>query len=167
MLCQKCQERPANVHFTQVVNNHRTELYLCEQCAGEMGQLKMGAPININDVFSGFLGLGNALQRPTAQIREHRCEKCGMSFEDFQKTGKLGCGSCYEAFGEKLRPIIKRFHGNNEHTGKAPESISQTIRTSRELGKLKDSLNRAIQNEEYEKAAELRDQIKALEAESK
>jgi protein arginine kinase activator len=91
------------------------------------------------------------------------CEKCGMSFEEFQKVGKLGCSHCYDVFSERLKPILKRLHGAVEHSGKITGKASESIKLSREIQKLKDLLNEAIKNEQYEKAAELRDKIRSLE----
>lgn len=164
MLCQHCQERPANVHFTQVINNRKAELYLCEKCANEKGQFGFGPSLNISDFLSGFIGYGNGSQYVEAEHREERCNICGMSYEDFRKTGKLGCSNCYRIYGEKLNPVLKRLHGNTGHTGKAPAKISKSMNISKEIETLKDSLAKAVQNEEYEKAAEIRDRIKVLES---
>lgn len=164
MLCQNCQKRVANVHFTQVINNKKTEMYLCEKCAREKGQFSLGSPISISDFFSGLIGVENSLPYNSSASREVACDKCGMTFEEFQKTGKLGCANCYEVLGERLRPIIRRLHGADEHTGKVPSRLSKGMKTSREIEMLKDQLNKAIQNEEYEEAAQIRDEIKGLEA---
>ena len=164
MLCQNCQKRVANVHFTQITNNKKTEMYLCEHCAREKGQLGIGPPINISDFLSGFINFGNGEAQMQQEPDEECCEVCGMSFEDFRKTGKLGCSNCYRIYGEKLKPILKRLHGSTEHTGKAPVRLSSKISHTRELDSLKASLAKAVQDEEYEKAAELRDKIKELES---
>jgi protein arginine kinase activator len=86
-----------------------------------------------------------------------------MSYEDFQRTGKLGCDQCFDTFRDQLEPVLKRVHGNVEHNGKIPSSVSASIKASREIIKLKEQLNKAIQGEDYEKAAVIRDRIKALE----
>ena len=120
MLCQICQKNAANVHFTQIVNNKKIELYLCEQCAKEKGQLNIGSPFGMADFFAGLMGFGeNAAAHGQTQL-EQRCKTCGMSYEDFQKTGKLGCGDCYKLFGDRMKPVLKRLHGNLGHTGKVP-----------------------------------------------
>lgn len=163
MLCQNCQKRVANVHFTQITNNKKTEMYLCEQCAREKGQSGIGPPINISDFLSGFMNLGNSETHTIQEPVEECCEICGMSFEDFRKTGKMGCSNCYHIYGDRLKPIMKRLHGNTEHTGKVPAKLSGEINQTKELDSLKASLARAVQNEEYEKAAEFRDKIRELE----
>lgn len=162
MLCQNCQKRIANVHFTQIINNNKVEIYVCEQCARDKGQFSFVSPLNISDFFSGIMGIDNTNQY-IPQVTSVVCKKCGMSYEEFQKTGKMGCESCYEAFGERMKPLIKRLHGSSEHIGKLPGRVSKSIKVSKEIDKLKEQLNNAIKNEEYEKAAEIRDKIKSFE----
>lgn len=162
MLCQNCQKRVANVHFTQMINNNKVEMYICEYCARENGQSSFGLPLNINDFFSGIINIDNSkslIPNSTRRI----CEKCGMSYEEFQKTGKVGCGNCYDSYGERLNPLIRRLHGSLEHTGKVPVRISKTIKVTKEIDILREELNNAVKKEEYEKAAQIRDQIKGLE----
>ena len=167
MLCQLCQKRIASVHFTQIINNNKVEMYLCEKCANEKGNANFISPLSLGDFLSGFFSTdigGSYVAAPDVQIR---CEVCGMSFSDFQSTGKIGCSNCYKIFGDKLKPIIKRLHGNVEHIGKAPSGFSSSMmKTTKEIEKLKEELNKAIQAEEYEKAALLRDKIKELESRS-
>ena len=163
MLCQNCQERPANVHFTQIINNTKAEMYLCEQCANEKGQFGFDPILNINEFLSGFIGFGSGNQHVGPEPRKIYCDICGMSYEDFMKTGKLGCSNCYRIYGEKLNPILKRLHGNMSHTGKVPAKVSEFLNVSKEIDKLKELLAKAVQSEEYEKAAEYRDKIKQME----
>jgi len=163
MLCQNCQKRPATVHFTQVINNTKVEMYLCEQCANQKGQLIMVNPFSINDFFQGLMSSDIGTPYIAALPQQPVCSKCGMSYEEFQKVGRLGCSNCYEIYGQQLRPLLKRLHGNTDHTGKFPARASKNIKRSKEIERLKEMLNRAIQNEEYEKAAEIRDRIKAIE----
>lgn len=163
MLCQNCQKRVANVHFTQITNAKKTEMYLCDQCAREKGQSGIGPPMNISDFLSGFMNYGNSEAHTIQEPAEECCEICGMSFEDFKKTGKMGCSNCYHIYGDRLKPIMKRLHGNTEHTGKVPSRLSGEVSQTKELDSLKASLAKAVQSEEYEKAAELRDKIRELE----
>lgn len=198
MLCQGCQNRVANVHYTQIVNNKKVELYLCEKCANEKSQNNLGSNFNLDDFFSSFMSSKKAAPYIPSIHQEEACDVCGMTFNDFRNTGKLGCGNCYKLFGDRLKPILRRLHGNADHVGKSPskldsesnsENSSENARntanelrnnpdkagdnTSKvsdvhrnanyEINKLKELLKKAIQNEEYEKAAELRDSIKNLE----
>lgn len=162
MLCQNCQKRLANVHLTQVINNSRVEVFLCEQCARERSRPDSGMPLNINNFFSGLVGY-NSIPQKAPVSQKPVCEKCGLSFEEFQKIGKLGCENCYTVYGDRLEPVIKRLHGNVEHRGKVSEKVSQSIKVTREIKKLKTELSKAVQAEEYEKAAEIRDKIRSLE----
>jgi protein arginine kinase activator len=187
MLCQQCQKRIANVHYTQIINGKKVELYLCEQCMNEKGQLGIGLQLNFGDFLWGLHSLGGnisfqQLDRP----EEVRCPVCNMSFSEFSKTGRLGCSNCYKVFRNELNPILRRIHGTIEHKGKVPgkgvrgtpEKIENAISTQasvkneeavkpeascNELERLKNELSEAIKREEYEKAAVLRDKIKELE----
>jgi protein arginine kinase activator len=167
MLCQNCQKRMANVHFTQVINNNKVEMHLCEQCAKEKGQFKFGPTVNFNDFLTGFIGYDGYPSYASPVLKPLVCDKCGLSFEEFQKIGKLGCSHCYETYKEKLGPLIKRIHGGLEHHGKVPAKVSIALKSSREAEDFKEQLNKAIENEEYEKAAEIRDRIKGLESDKK
>jgi len=144
-------------------------MHLCEQCANEKKQqFGFGVPISINALIAGLLGfdsndsnqIGSYIQ-PFQKVL--KCEKCGMTIEEFQKTGKLGCSNCYTTFDEKLSPLIRRLQGSVEHNGKVPGRLSNNMSVTKEITKLKELLNRAVEREEYEKAAEIRDQIKSLE----
>ncbi|HOM01504.1 MAG TPA: UvrB/UvrC motif-containing protein [Acetivibrio sp.] len=163
MLCQKCQKRVANVQMTQIVNNNKSVVYLCEQCAREEGKFNVMSPFSISDFFSGIMGFPYMASAPQ-QNQDVVCETCGMSYEEFKKIGKLGCSNCYKVYGDKLVPLLRRLHGNIQYNGKFPSRAFGSIRISREIEKLKEQLNIAIKNEEYEKAAVLRDQIKSLES---
>lgn len=173
MQCQLCQKRLATVHFTNIVNNQKVEMHLCEQCANEKGQLGFGFPTlhaGINSLITGLLGFdinSNNIsiqnQYLTNTPRKFKCEECGMTIDEFLKLGKLGCANCYTSFEEKLNPLIRRLQGSVEHNGKVPDRVARTASTNRKIEKLKELLNKAIEREEYEKAAELRDEIKSLE----
>ena len=162
MLCQNCNKRPATVHFTQVINDNKIEMYLCEQCAREKGQFSFETPMGINDFFSSLMGLGSfgnyKRQVPSGDV----CNKCGMSYEEFLKSGKFGCSNCYEIYGNRLESILKRLHGNFTHQGKIPRKNFKEISNIKEIDRLKELLEKAIKEEEYEKAAEIRDRIKSL-----
>ncbi|NLD47625.1 MAG: hypothetical protein GX660_10565 [Clostridiaceae bacterium] len=163
MLCQKCGKRVANIQFTQIINNNKHTIYLCEGCAKEEGKFNFGSPLNINDFFSGLMGIS---QKSTVspQQTELICSECKMSYQDFQKTGKLGCSNCYTVYGEKLTPLLARLQGNLQYHGKIPGKLYSAVKLSREIQKLKDMLDKAIKKEEYEEAAKLRDQIRSLES---
>jgi protein arginine kinase activator len=179
MLCQQCQKREANVHFTQIINGKKVEMYLCEQCAAEKGKFTFSPQLNLVNFLWGFPGFGANAGFSQAGPKEIRCEVCNMSFDDFRKIGKLGCANCYRIFRNNLNPILRRLHGNTEHTGKVPSKVSESMQNKtrikiinpkqegtdplKEIERLKSELADAINSERYEKAAELRDRIRDLE----
>ncbi|MDQ2084890.1 UvrB/UvrC motif-containing protein [Herbivorax sp. ANBcel31] len=163
MLCQKCQKRVANIQFTQIINNNKHVVYLCDQCAREEGKFNIGSPLSINDFFSGIMGVPY-MQSVKQHNSEIKCDSCKMSYNEFEKTGKIGCSDCYKAYGEKLMPLLKRLHGSVQYNGKIPGRVYSKVKVSREIRKLKEHLDACIKNEEYEKAADIRDQIKEMES---
>jgi protein arginine kinase activator len=117
------------------------------------------SPFGFNDLLNGLFG-SSIKQEPAVSLK---CSKCGMDYNDFLKASRVGCAQCYQAFKPKLDPIIKRLHGNAEHHGKVPVRVSSNLDVSKEIEKLKNMLNEAVANEEYEDAAKLRDKIRNLE----
>lgn len=160
MLCQNCQVRPANVHLTQVVNGEKTELFLCEKCAERQSQIGF----SLNSFLTGLLG-GSPEQFSRMQEPDQpACNKCGLTFERFRQEGKIGCAGCYDAFYDRLSPIIKHMHGNLRHVGKIPGYAASKIKNAKEIENLRLQLEQAVKNEKYEEAARLRDRIKELES---
>lgn len=162
MLCQQCQKRPATVHFTKIVNNHKTELYLCEECANQKGDFKVFVPFSINDLLTSFLDMGKAAV-PVENQGLIRCKSCGMDFMQFRKLGRLGCQDCYRYFADELTSVIKRVQGSLKHNGKVPRRAGVGLRLERQIQQLKAQLQKAIEAEAFEEAAKLRDQIRELE----
>jgi protein arginine kinase activator len=149
------------VHLTEIVNEKVTKLHLCEDCAREKGS-EMEEHFGLNDLLAGLADLGANIE-PEA-MDTVKCPSCGFTFMDFKKTGRLGCGNCYEAFKGQLAPLLKRIHGSDRHVGKVPLRVGKTVKDTRTLQELKLRMERAIQMEAFEEAAKLRDEIKALEA---
>ncbi|NSL52622.1 UvrB/UvrC motif-containing protein [Calidifontibacillus erzurumensis] len=170
MECQECHQNPASVHFTKIINGQKTETHLCEQCAREKGEWFPGAGgFSISNLLSGLLNLDYPLantstNKPFGTIGVNQCPRCGMTFQQFSKIGRFGCSNCYETFHSQLDPILRRVHsGNTVHHGKIPKRIGGHLHLSKEISRLKEQLQKAIQYEEFEKAAELRDKIRSLE----
>lgn len=159
MLCQNCQQKAAKVHLTQIIKNTKVDIYLCEQCANEISPTELLSPFGFNDFISGLFGAQVKQEAPV----KLKCSNCGMEYQEFTKTSRVGCAQCYKAFELKLDPIIKRLHGNAEHHGKIPVRVSSNISVPNEIEKLKDRLNDAVKKEEYEEAAKIRDRIRSLE----
>ncbi len=167
MLCQSCQKKQANTHIKSIINGELTELMLCSDCAQKMGYGNVFSHMfDIGSLMSGFMGEPST----SALAAEQRCPMCGSTFSSISKSGKVGCAKCYEVFYDRLLPSIKRIHGNTVHTGKRAAigsnsaAESQTAETAvSELDSLKEQLKNAIDKQEFEQAAELRDKIKNLE----
>ncbi len=163
MLCQRCEEREASVHLTKIVNGEKTELFLCEKCAKETGQIPLTGnnPFSFQNLLAGILnpdiGSINNIQS------EQDCTECGMSYKEFTQQGLFGCAECYETFSNRLDPLLKRIHGSNKHNGKVPKRRGATLRVKRDLEDLRRKLQLAVEKEEFEQAAELRDKIHELE----
>ncbi len=166
MLCQECRKRQATVHITRIVNGHKTEMVLCEQCAKEKGELEMFAEpqFPLQSFLASLLEQGGHAAQSTPAIAA-RCSNCGLTYRDFARTGRLGCSQCYSEFGGWLDPVLRRIHGTSKHTGKVPARTGGTAKIRKSLNDLREALSRAVQSEEFEKAAGLRDEIRRLEKE--
>jgi protein arginine kinase activator len=168
MLCDKCKKNEAVVHFKKIVNGEKQELNICESCAREVEGLNLnndfsfGPSFSFQNILSGLMDYMSPGAQPNKN-HEIQCKNCGATYNDFKKYGLLGCSECYNSFGPTINPVIKRVQGNTEHTGKIPKKLGKEIIEKRRLGKLKEDLQKAIANEEYEKAAQIRDMIKSLQ----
>lgn len=163
MICSECGKRPATVHITKIENGKKTDMHLCEQCAMTKGALSINAGFSINDLLTGILKNGAPFPIKMDFMDDPICPVCGIKYSRFRETGRFGCGSCYKTFGDRLTPLFRRIHGNISHTGKIPKRAGVKLKAVRELETLKNELAIAIRNEEYEKAAEIRDKIRALD----
>jgi protein arginine kinase activator len=88
---------------------------------------------------------------------------CGFSQADFKKTGRFGCSNCYEIFADGLEAMLKGMHKGTTHVGKVPQSLLRARQREDELKKLQRDLRKAVTDEKFETAAELRDKIKQIE----
>lgn len=161
MLCDSCKERDAVVSLTTIENNEVTQLHLCERCAAERGvETTVATPKH---------PLGDFLQAVHQQIATPgtdgtRCNFCGTTMADFRATGRFGCARCYSTFEGGIRELLRRVHGNSRHVGQGYHPpISETLERSTVLGELKERLRRAIESEQFELAADLRDRIRVME----
>ena len=160
MLCQHCQQREANVQIYQTENGHTTELHLCEVCAQQAQEVSfIFQPVIVPEFLQALFGLTSTQPQPTEKV----CPKCGISFSKITKAGKLGCSSCYEAFETELEPLLRRIHGSGQNVGKIPVRQGSEIKSRLEERKLKEKLQVLIQQENFEEAALVRDQIRQLE----
>ncbi len=158
MMCEACGQKPATVHLTQMVNNAVKKMHLCESCAAEHG-LDVNGAISITDV---LLGLGGA--RDEAEQADKACPHCRMRLEDFRKSSRLGCQHCYEAFAAELEPLLDAMHRGAQHIGKQPAGAGPgAAPAAASLLELRQELQAAVQAENYEAAARIRDRIRDLE----
>ena len=159
MLCSICKEKPATVHLTQIVGDKMQKLDLCEDCAKAKG-VNDPSGFALADLMLG-LGASQEIEQAGGGV-ELKCPRCGFSQADFKKSGRLGCPECYGTFAEALEGLLKTMHKGTRHEGKVPESLRATREQSDRLRLLQKKLARAIEQEKFEEAAQLRDQIKQL-----
>jgi len=165
MTCDHCHERPAAIHLTQIVNNAVTQVHLCEQCAVEKGvQTEASIAKSTLSDFLATMGKGPASQLP-AGADGGTCAFCQATLQDFRDTGRLGCPECYATFEQHLRGLLRRLHGSSQHVGHVYLSQDPIQRSDplRLLSDLREQLRRAVETENFELAAELRDRIRVLE----
>jgi protein arginine kinase activator len=167
--CERCN-KPATVHMTEISGGKPHDVHLCDACAQEAGYVQQ-THIPIDKLLSQYL----EKHVPAAETASSRCPDCGMSWQEFKDTGLLGCPRDYDLFINQLGGVIERAQGGgNHHTGKVvqadpaararrPKEDPVKLRQA-ELNRLKKELARAVEDESYERAAKLRDQIRALES---
>lgn len=170
MECQECHQRPASLHYTQVINGHKTEVQICEVCAKEKGYMAYPEEgYSLHNLLTGLFNFDTEQMNHGAHLhkeKELQCPKCSLTFSQFKQIGKFGCGECYHTFSVNLNPIFRRVHsGNTEHRGKIPKRKGGNLHLKKQLSTLKTQLKELVLNEEFEQAAVIRDQIKDLEIE--
>lgn len=156
MQCELCHQQEATVHLTQVVDGAIKKLHLCEACAQKSG-FDVQGPISITDILLG-MGSKKGVAEPVGT--EVSCPRCHMRRTDFKKTGRFGCAACYTTFADDLPPLLKAMHRGSRHVGKCPQREQERLVASEELTKLTEALEKAVAEERYEAAADLRDQLR-------
>lgn len=158
MRCQRCP-KAATLHVTEILGPKQLEeLHFCEECAQK--HLYEPSPAKLPE------------PQPTAEmdledienLNKMTCPNCGITFKDFRSTGRLGCPNDYEVFRTHLMPLLENIHGEQKHQGKSPRRKSPENKSAANaLGGLRRQLQGAIAREDYELAAQLRDEIRGLE----
>jgi len=154
MLCDICHQNEAVIHFTQIVNGEAAKIHFCEVCAAKQGISLNDLPDKPFDLLSKFL---SALALPET-FTDTKCPNCGKTLSEFKKDGKLGCPECWEVFRRDIVPLLKKLHGKTRqkfHSAESPRS-----RTSAKIKVLQGKLREAVEKEEFEAAAKIRDEIK-------
>jgi protein arginine kinase activator len=164
MQCQVCQKKEATIHLTEITDGVRSEMHLCEHCAQEEG-IAVKSQLSINELLSGLLATqpsDDELFGDTEQ--ELSCPNCGFTLAQFTKEAVLGCPHDYEVFEKLLLPLIEKAHnGQTVHRGKIPSKMPKDTKKQIKLTALRQQLEVAVQSEDYELAAKLRDEINRLE----
>ena len=163
MLCQQCHKRKATVHVTENIYGHVNEQYFCENCATELNKESSAFAFSVHDLLSNYFDQDLLSDVNTTIGKEKNCPQCGQTYSQYKKTGLLGCAKCYEVYRKALLPLIRRIQGSDQHVGKVPVKVERIQRFQKRAQQLQIALKEAIRKEEYEKAAEIRDQIRVLE----
>ena len=173
MICERCHQREATIHLSQTHDGQTVEQHLCEVCAKEMG-----LETNLESMFDSFSNqsvFGSSIFNTTGGIpvfgkpvqRNLVCPNCGLTFDEFRSSGLFGCTQCYEAFADRLDPVFRRVQGGTRHVGhkllENPQIQEKKLLAGR-ISELRKELAQAVKDENYEKAARLRDEIHTLEA---
>src|SRR5262245_12258001 len=165
MKCQQC-EKPATFHITELTGPQPQELHLCENCAKTYLLQNEGGPPavapTLANVLAKQLKLGQAAEE-LAKLDKRACPVCGITFFEFRNQGRLGCPHDYVCFEKELTPLIANIHGETKHAGKRPQGQSAGTDEHSELIRLRREMDDAKQKEDYERAAQVRDQIRELE----
>ena len=162
MQCDICSKKKATVHLTEIVDEQMTEMHLCEECAREKS-VQMEQQFGLADLLAGLADFGKQVK--DLEKIKLECPSCGMNYDEFRKFGRLGCSGCYVAFKQHLGSLLKKIHGSARHSGKMPVKFWKEGKKKNVdvLQELRGQLEQAIEMEDFEKAAALRDKIRQFE----
>jgi protein arginine kinase activator len=158
--CEACS-RPATVHLTDIVDGHKKEVHLCEECA-EKRQLLQNQELNLTMILQTVLG--QHVDPVTDELARLTCPACGIKYMEFRAEGRLGCPHDYSVFQTGLTPLLQRIHRADRHTGKRPRRGAGAAALQTEIVQLRQQLRRAVEAEAYEEAGRLRDLLRQKEA---
>ena len=158
MTCQDCKQKQALVHITQIINNEKVVLALCKDCAAKRG---FHSPLD-NAAFPLAELIQQKLPVRNEPVIDLKCPRCGLTFVKFTEQGRFGCGGCYQAFRSPLEPILRKIHGSSIHKGKLPVAAADSAQSIKEEERLESELKRAIEGEDFERAADLRDKLRSF-----
>ena len=157
MLCCVCKTKDSTVHLTQIVGDKVQKVDLCEECAKQKG-VNDPAGFSLADLLLG-LGASQEIEQAAGGVTV-KCPRCGYTQADFKKAGRLGCPECYITFAEVLEGLLKNMHRGTQHVGKVPAALQENRDLQQRLKILNGKLAKAIEEENFEQAAHLRDEIK-------
>lgn len=159
MKCQSCTN-PATVHLTDIINGHKRELHLCQDCA-EKQQVIKNQELNLSAILQTVIG--QHVGPLTDELGRLTCPACGIKYMEFKAEGRLGCPHDYEVFQTALEPLLQRIHRSVRHAGKVPRHGRMHAARLAEILELRQQLHNAVAAEAYEEAARLRDLIREKE----
>lgn len=166
MKCDSCGKENANIHMTSIVNGVKEEHYYCQQCANQndQGNGSMFSSM-FDDSFFNNQFFANVMypQSALGNSKAIACPQCGMTISSFNHQGRLGCDRCYEAFYTQVMPLIKRIHGSTSYEGRIPQRGAADFKVEQTIKQLRNELIQAVKQEQFERAAQIRDEIKSLE----
>ena len=162
MQCDRCHKKEAVIHYAEVIKNKVKKLHLCEDCALNEG-IGVNPPFSIGELMGGLTNH----KIDVGAAEKITCPICGMTFNKFKQTGRLGCYQCYQAFSAALHPLLGSIHKSSKHVGKIPKGAEKSMDTAIKIRRLQLKLHEAVKREEFESAAKIRDQVRALEKKEK
>ncbi len=165
MLCDVCKKNPAKIHVTQVKDNKKYSIHICQECAHEKGVAgpAINTSFSVEHLLSGlFQSKATSAGTP---VSHETCPSCGLSYSAFKESGRLGCSLCYDTFSEPLKPLLQKVQREMKHIGKTPNKGDTKLTMRRGISDLRLQLKEAVNIENFEAAARLRDQIRTLEKE--
>lgn len=168
MICENCKQRPATVTVTQSRDNKKVVRHYCSTCSQQLNNMEAEDPISMQQLFADWFGIptwsANAPKSQQEVEQPDACPDCGMTYQQFLHDGKFNCPMCYDAFREQLPQVMKRLHnGAVQHVGKVPGTVNETYQIKQQIDHLRTEMRKAVEEEYFEEAAVLRDQIKTLE----
>lgn len=159
--CRRCS-KPATLHITELRQGEATEIHLCETCAKDY--LSQAEEVSTPQTEFQFDQLEESEQPQVSGSDDRVCPNCGISFREFRTQGRLGCPHDYVVFESDLIPLIENIHGETQHCGKLPRRAPDSSRRQHQLIRLRSELKVAVEEEDYEQAARLRDEIREVES---
>ena len=170
MKCQKCN-KPATFHITELTDGKPQELHLCEEHAreyltssGEDSSDAGSMAAVLAQQMAQQLAIGQTAEE-LAELDQQVCPVCGITFYEFRSRGRLGCPHDYTCFKTQLEPLILNIRGESEHVGKSPQRSSAGSAKRTQLIRLRREMKEAVDEEDYERASKLRDDIRRIETE--
>ena len=163
MKCEICHQTEAETVIRETVDGEVCERFVCQACAhrgAEPSEDSSASALMVEILLGAAFSLADGPDRNTRAERENPCPACGMTRQEYRKRSRLGCAGCYDHFARELQPVLRDMHRGDRHAGKVPDRARHAIARQR----LETALAEAVGHQQFEQAARLRDQIRALES---